>query len=128
MLIYKKALAFTRGIYFMLAAPVESGFVFPPGKDKDTVPHMCQLAGCSAPAKIDFSGLTRGEYVSAQTNMPILLGVTFLAFGGFNDKPRVFDTSHLGMYEYGDPDLGSPSKYTLLPVQASAPGKARRTW
>jgi len=147
-----KALAFVGAALVIMAAPTEGGLMMPAKKSKDepvfhlrglakraslaetqprknlgeTVSHLRHLMGCTSPVEINFNELSHNDYVS--NFYETLYGVRFSAFGGFGDKPRVFDTSNPGVLEDGDPDLGSPNKHCTPPGpgigQGGKPGTA----
>lgn len=56
---------------------------------------------------VDFNELETGIYVMDQYAE---YGLTLSANGGFNNRPRIFDTRNPGNMTHGDPDLGSPNE------------------
>jgi hypothetical protein len=56
----------------------------------------------------DGTPLDGGAYLSDQWFDEY--GLTLSASGGFGDFPRLFNTTHVGTVENGDPDLGAPNR------------------
>ena len=86
-----------------------------------TLLALVPLSSEGSTTRLDFEGLSRGEYVTTQ--FAVSDGVTITGFGGSNFGARIFDTnipsgnwiSSNPLYDpadpgFGDPDLGSPNQ------------------